>query len=84
MSSGSWIACRASSGCGSASTKRAPASLELGTDRLGAGGQLGPGRAHAHPDLAARFVQAMEVAPDDGQRESHGASLFVPMYPNPV
>jgi hypothetical protein len=45
-------------------------------DRVGARGHLGPGDADADPDLAARVVQTVPIAPDDGHREGHGARAY--------
>ncbi len=40
-------------------------------DRVRARRELGPGRPHAHPDLASRIVQPVAVAPGHGHREAH-------------
>jgi hypothetical protein len=50
--------------------------VERGANRIRPRGQLRTRCVHPDPDLAAGFVHAMKVAPDDGQRESHGGSLF--------
>jgi hypothetical protein len=55
-----------------------PGHLELSANRLRALRQLGPGNAHSDPDLAARIVLAVQIAPDDWQRESHPTSLIAP------
>ena len=44
-------------------------------DPLGALGHLGARGADPQPDLAPGIVQAVAVAPDDGHRESHCASV---------
>jgi Peptidase family S58 len=44
---------------------------------LGALGQLGARGADTQPDLVPGIVQAAAVAPDDGHRESHCASVSV-------
>ena len=48
---------------------------ERGQDRLSAGGDLGGRHPHADPDLRSGLVQPVPVAPDDGHRERHAASL---------
>ena len=74
MSFASWTLATASSGCASASTNHAPPRCERLPDPLGPLGQLGARDANAQPDLAARIVKAVIVAPHDGHCESHGAS----------
>ena len=39
---------------------------QRGADPLGSLGNFGPGSTNADPDLAARLMQAVLVAPDDG------------------
>ncbi len=45
------------------------------TDPLRPRGQLGARRANAHPNLTARVVQSVTVAPDHGHSNSHGALI---------
>ena len=70
---GSWTASTRRVGVGARRRPggRRPAS-SAAADALRALGQLGARRAHADPDLAARLVQPVAVAPDDGHRETHG------------
>jgi hypothetical protein len=51
---------------------------KLRADALGALGHLGARRTDADPDLTARVVQAVLVAPDDGHRQGHGRECIRP------
>ena len=76
MRAASCTALSVSAGCSSLATTLRSRTLQLGADALRALGQLGARRVHAHPDLAARIVQAVTVAPDHGHRESHGGRAY--------